>query len=331
MSRTVEGTGAPHYLGMKRSTRLSLIAGVAVFLTLVSGVSFAAWTASSTKGATASAGAVAVTTATTAGAASITTLGPHTYTAANQALTKPITVRNTGSVAATVDSIVIAPTGTLSGDKIDVTFWVPSGSSCSTPASAVSTTLSAGTVSLSSLNMSVAASTSAVLCVSTTFTGSMAADAGESITATFALSTRAGTNWSATDVLSAANRSFTQEIFQSTTPDAPSAIQCTNDTSDNSKIYLSWAAPSGFVTPNNGYEVYWNGTSIGTTTNTNVYVINHGTPGTNTLVTDGNGGNSTGNTGYLTVRAVTSDGTESADSVQIPIQKRQGNSGLACG
>ncbi|MGJ8720478.1 MAG: hypothetical protein ACSHW9_01415 [Salinibacterium amurskyense] len=312
MSRIAERMAAQGYRGMKRSTRVSIIAGVAVFLTLVSGVSFAAWTASSTKTATAATGAVALTTATTSGASTVSALGPHTYTATNQAVTKPITVRNTGSVEASVTSVTISRTGTLGGNQVAVKFWVGTSSACAATTPVVSSTLAGGTVSLSTLNITLPSTGSAILCASTTFTGSMTTQAGRTTTATFALNSSAGTNWNATDSLSAANRSFTQDIFQSTAPNAPTATQCANQSAYD-EIRISWTAPSGFSAPNGGYNVYYNGSFVANTSGTSM------------------GLSGSGASGNLTVRAVASDGTESVDSASIPVQPRFFGYGLACG
>ncbi|WP_341952914.1 hypothetical protein [Salinibacterium sp. TMP30] len=313
MSRRTQPSDTSKQRGMKRSTRMSMIAGVAVFLTLVSGVSFAAWTASSTKTATASAGAVAVTTATAAGAATITAFGPFTYTSSNQTVTKPITVRNTGTVEASVSTVAISRSGTLAGNQIAVKFWAGTSAACAATTPVVSSTLAGGTVSLATLNMTIAASGSATLCASTTFTGNMTTQAGRTTDATFAVNATAGTNWNATDSLAAASRTFTQNIFITTVPNAPTNAQCVNENNQN-VITISWSTPSGFVTPNGGYNVYWNGSFIANTS-------------TNSMGLQGSGVN-----GSLTVRAVASDGTESADSANIPIQPRTWwGSGLACG
>jgi archaellum component FlaF (FlaF/FlaG flagellin family) len=328
MSIHTQREAASDYRGMKRSTRISVIAGVAVFLTLVSGVSFAAWTASSTKTATASAGTIAVTTATSGGAATITALGPYTYTAANQTITKPITVRNTGSVAATLSQITITRSGTLAGDKVDLKFWVGSSSACAASSAVVSAKLSDASVSFTSQFLTIPASSSAILCASTTFNGSMTTEAGTTSTATFALRTAAGSNWVADDVLSSANRTFTQQIDKPSTP--PTAATCTPSNSNGEPITISWTAPAGFTV---GYRLYWNGSRLNETafTGTSVQVLNQAATAP-TLATDpsktGNGGS---NTGYLTVRAVASNGFESVDSAQIPITPRQGNAGIQCG
>ncbi|MGV8852216.1 MAG: hypothetical protein ACOH1M_06585 [Rhodoglobus sp.] len=311
MNRRTQHSNPAERRGMKRSTRISMIAGVTVFLTLVSGVSFAAWTASSTKNATATSGAVAVTTATAGGAATISALGPFTYTATNQTVTKPITVRNTGTVNASLKSIAITRSGTLDGNQIAVKFWVGTSTACAAATPVVSTTLSGGTVSLSSLNLIIAASGSAFLCASTTFTGSMATQAGKSTSVTFAVNTTAGTNWNAIDSLAAASRTFTQNITAA--PNAPTNTQCFNSSNEN-VITISWSAPSGFVTPNGGYNIYWNGSYLANTSNLSIGLQSSG-----------------GDTGNLTVRALASSGAESVDSANIPVEPRTSSgSGLAC-
>ncbi|MBH0008425.1 hypothetical protein [Salinibacterium sp. SWN1162] len=298
---------------MKSSTRISFIAGFVVFLSLVSGVSFAAWSASSTQTATASAGAVALTTATASGVSTISALGPHTYTASNQSLTKAITVRNTGTVEATVSTIAITRSGTLGGDQIAVKFWVGTNSSCAATTPVVSTTLAGGTVSLSTLNMKLASTGSAILCTSTTFTGSLVSQAGKTTTATFAVNSSAGTNWNATDVVAEAGRSFTQSVAVNSAPKAPSAIRC--ETHNNQKIAIvSWTAPTGFDSPNGGYKIYFNGVLNRTTTDTSVELAEHGV------------------NAEVTVRAVALDGSESVDSAAVAIvSTNKGNGGSVCG
>ncbi|MBH0053250.1 hypothetical protein I6E74_03590 [Salinibacterium sp. SWN139] len=312
MIRSGASASTVDYRGMKRSTRMSIIAGVAVFLTLVSGVSFAAWTASSAKTATATTGAVSLTTSTTAGAATITALGPYTYTATNGSVTKPITVRNTGSVEASITSVTITRSGTLAGNQVAVKFWVGTSSACAATTPVVSSTLNGGTVSLSTLNLTLASTGSAILCTSTTFTGSMTTQAGKTTTATFAVNSSAGTNWNTTDSTTAASRSFTQDIFESKAPNAPTATQCVNQNSYTA-ITISWSTPSGFTTPNGGYNVYYNGGFVANTSGNSM------------------GLSSSGATGDLTVRAVAADGTESVDSATIPVEPRFFNYGLSCG
>ncbi|MBH0116459.1 hypothetical protein I6E52_06325 [Salinibacterium sp. NG253] len=318
---------------MKRSTRMSIIAGVAVFLTLVSGISFAAWTASSAKTATATTGSVAVTTGTSAGASTFSTLGPSTYTASNQTVTKSIVVQNTGSVATSLKDLVIArsSTSTLTGSLVSLKLWVGSSTACATSTPIVSTTLSSGTVSLSGLPVSINPSSSAILCASTTFTGNMTADAGKSLTATLTVRTNAGTSWIATDSQTEAKRTITQSVFESTVPNAPTAISCENVENDKEYITLSWTTPSGFTAPNGGYNVYLDNVLIGNTTNTSTLISNRGNNSGNAIVTDTGNGASGGNSGNLTVRAVASNGSTSASSAAISLQPRNGNSGIACG
>lgn len=308
---------------------MSITAGVVIFLSLASSVSFAAWTASSSKSASVSTGAVAVSTATSAGLATISALGPFTYTSSNQSVTKPITVRNTGSADASVSSIVIISTGTLAASEITTKFWAGASSACAANTPVVTTTLTSGTVALSTLNLAIAASSSAILCVSTTFTGNMSVLAGLSITASFTVRTSASTNWVADDALPAVSRTFTQLIFKPVAPNAPTSIQCVDD-GDRNVITISWSTPSGFLLPNGGYSVYLDGVYLGNATSTSALVANRANTGTTAIMTNTDNSGNTGNTGNLTVRAVTLTGVESANSTAIPIQPRTGSSGISC-
>ncbi|GAA1207130.1 hypothetical protein [Rhodoglobus aureus] len=329
MSRRAERADAGERQGMKRSTRMSITAGIVIFLSLTSSIGFAAWTASSSKSATATAGAVAVSTATSGGLATIAALGPFTYTSTNQSVTKPVTVRNTGSVEASVSSIAITSIGTLAGSEITARFWAGTSSACAATTPTITTTLGSGTVSLSTLNLTIAASNSAVLCVSTTFTGNMTTLAGQSISSSFTVRTSASANWVADDLLPSASRTFTQLIFKPIAPNQPLNILCV-DNHDKSMITISWSTPSGFPVLNGGYNVYLEGVYLGNTTSASTLVSNRANTGTNAILTDQSNSASGGNTGNLTVRAVTLTGTESVDSAVIPIQPRSGNSGLSC-
>ncbi|EAR25734.1 hypothetical protein A20C1_07638 [marine actinobacterium PHSC20C1] len=315
--------------GMKRSVRVAITAGIVIFLSLVSSVSFAAWSASSSKSASAGAGSVSLTTSTSAGAPTITALGPHTYASINQPVAAPITVRNTGNVELAVSNVSISSSGTLAGSLVSLKFWAGTSSICAATTPVVTTTLDGGTASLSPLNMIIPASSSAILCAATAFTGNMATNAGQSASATLAIRAGSGTSWIANDSQSVANRTFTQQVFQAVAPNAPTNIQCVNE-DDKNLITISWSTPSGFTAPNGGYNVYFDGSYIGNTTSISTLVANRGNTGTNALTTyDGNNGNSA-NLGNLTVRAVSILGIESVDSTAVPVEPRNGQSGLSC-
>ena len=305
MIRTTERETPQGYRGMSRSTRLSVVAGVAVFLTLVSGVSFAAWTASSAKTVTATTGAVALSTATAGGAGTISALGPFTYTATNQTVTKPITVRNTGSVEASVTSITISRTGTLAGGLIAVKFWAGTSSACAATTPVVSSTLAGGTVSLSSLNMTLASTASATLCTSTTFTDSMSAQAGKTITATYAVNASAGTNWNTSDAAAIADRTFTQSIRALS---APSNMRCTTQPGwwgAWPEAVVSWSAPTAPAGTTLTYGVYFdNGTGP-----TLLRTIS----GTSTTIS----ADDISSSGSITVIAIASNSTQSSPSTAV--------------
>jgi hypothetical protein len=159
--------------------------------------------------------------------------------------------------------------------------------------------------------MTIAPSGSAFLCTSTTFIGSMATQAGTSTSVTFVVNTTAGTNWNASDSLTAASRTFTQDVVAA--PNAPTSTQCVN-VSTKDVILISWSTPSGFVTPNGGYNIYFNGGYVSKTSNNSIELQSSG-----------------GDTGNLTVRAVASSGAESVDSANIPIAPRTpSGKGLVC-
>jgi len=326
VNRPPRSTARRERTGMKRSTRMSIIAGVAVFLSLTSGVSFAAWTASSVKTATATAGNIALTTATTGGAATITALGPYTYSAGNLTVTKPITVRNTGNVVATLSSITITSTSSTTtaplAAAIATKFWVGTSSACAASSTSVSSTLSSATVSLTGLNMNLPAAGSAILCASTTFSGSLAAYAGKSVTSEFVLKSSAGTQWTATDVLPTASRSFTQSIQSVPQLAAPSNMSCSTSTTWGlwPQANVSWNAPTTPSGTSITYKLYYQSGSttslLGTTTNTAVTI-------TDSLVTS---------SGTLTVVATATGFTDSTSSGPISLTYVSGFfGGVRCG
>ncbi|QYH35313.1 hypothetical protein [Salinibacterium sp. M195] len=265
MSRSTSEHTARPYRGMKRSTRLTMVAGVAVFLTLVSGVSFAAWTASSLKTAAATAGAITVSTENSQGAATITALGPHTYDVSGGTKVAAISVNNTGTVPASVSTLAIARTGAIPGSQIAVKLWSQTTTPCSStsPSSAISSTLAGGTIDLQSLTMTVAASSFATLCASTTFTGDLTTYAGMSTTATFTLNTAASANWKATDSLPLASRSFTQSVKTLSQLPAPSITGCSTTYRSyfwwfgyRPQATIAWNAPTAPAGTAITYKVY---------------------------------------------------------------------------
>ncbi|MEV8253100.1 hypothetical protein AB0O95_03945 [Rhodoglobus sp. NPDC076762] len=323
MTNPTSRTVTRGYVGMRRSTRSAIIAGIAVFLTLVSGVSFAAWNTSSATSATAATGAVALTSATTSGGSTITALGSHTYTATNQTVTKPLTVRNTGTVDASILSVAISRTGTLAGDQVAVKLWVGKNATCAASNPVVSSTLAGGTISLSALNVNLAAGGSAIICASTSFTGSMTTQAGKTTTATFAINSSAGTNWIATDSMTPASRSFTQDVAAAPKLAAPTNMQCTTRSVYWGAWYesqISWTAPT-ISSGSLSYEVYFdNGTGptlLGTTSATSVTI-------TRALISGD---------GDITVRATLNASTQSAASTPVAVQLANGwySTGVACG
>lgn len=297
--------------GMGRSTRISVTAGVVIFLSLISTVSFAAWTTSATKTASVTSGSIAVSTANSSGTATIPSLGAVTYTSSNRTVTRPITVHNTGSVVASVASVAITRTGALPGADIAVKLWAGSNSACAVTSPVISTTLIEGTLPLNTLNMTIPPGGSALLCVSTTFTGDISKQAGKSATAIVVLRTSASTHWFADDSQSKANRTFTQLVYA---VNPPTNVRCEELKKD--KVDISWTTPASFTTPNNGYNIYFDG------------ILEESTAGTTIEIHDKN---KKGLSWLVTIRAVDSNGVESADSQAISIEPGNKDKGISCG
>jgi hypothetical protein len=213
MSRHNPHTHVNERRRLKRSTRISITAGIVVFLSLTSNIGFAAWTTVGTKTATATAGVLSVTTSST-----LTALTSEILEASYPTLTKPITVNNTGTVAATLSGIEIVrqASSTLAGDLITVKFWAGTNGVCGTVTDAATATLSNGNYSLSGLKITIPVSGAATLCASTTFNGdidSLRVQQSKSITAELKIKAVAkDTPWEAIDSESDANRQFTQTV-----------------------------------------------------------------------------------------------------------------------
>ncbi len=232
--RQPDGSPAVTRERMPRRLRNAAIGvGLTIFLALSATGVHAAWTASTSKSATASNSAVGLTSS------GISALGA-TYATQNQpAAVKLITLTNTGSTPLTISRVSVSDTNVLSG-VIRLALWQKPAGDCQTsaPTGAYTTLLDSGVKTLSGMP-TVAAGSSVHLCVITTFTGDPGTHAGQSTSPSLAFAGTVGANWSATHSAQA----FTQTV--SGVPN-PLNVTCTNRVVGGKNVVeISWSAVSG--------------------------------------------------------------------------------------
>ena len=183
-----------------RNTAIGL--GLTIFLALSATGVHAAWTASTSKSATATNGNVGLTSS------GISALGASYATQNQPAPVKLITLTNTGSTPLTISRVSVSDANALSG-VIRLALWEKPAGDCqaSPPVGAFSILLNAGVKNLSGMP-TVAAGMSVQLCAVTTFTGDRATYGGQSTAPALTFEGTVGTNWVALD----SARSFTQSV-----------------------------------------------------------------------------------------------------------------------
>jgi hypothetical protein len=215
-----------------RNTAIGL--GLTVFLALSATGVHAAWTASTSKSATATNGTIGLTTT---GVVSLSA----SYTTENEStIAKIITVANNGTTPLTVTSFEVTNADALSG-VIRLALWERPTTGCqpAPPATAYLTLLSNGVKTLSQTH-TMAAGSSVQLCTLTTFTGTLATFAGYSTSPTLTFIGTVGTSWSTADASAPTNRLFTQSVAGVRNPQN---VTCTNVTVDGKgAVDLSWSA-----------------------------------------------------------------------------------------
>ena len=184
-----------------RACRFFVGTGVAIALTvmlvLTSTASYAVWTASATKGATASPGTLGFVVS------GVSDLSGK-IKANSLSKTAVVSVQNTGSVPLTYTLAVTGAAAPLAS-RISMQVW-RRGADCATPSNSTTGTLASPPALPADASSSPAGGT-VVLCVRTTLTGAHANSVGLSVTPTVTITGNVGTTWS----VSAAN-SFTQSV-----------------------------------------------------------------------------------------------------------------------
>lgn len=221
----------------RRLRNTAIGVGLTIFLALSATGVHAAWTASTSKSATASNGTIGLTTT---GVVSLSA----SYTTENEStIAKIITVSNNGTTPLTVTSFQVTGADALSG-AIRLALWQRPTTGCEAtpPTSAYQTLLSDGVKSLTQTHTMVAGS-SVQLCTLTTFTGKLTSFAGYSTSPTLTFIGTVGTNWTTADSSSATNRLFTQSVAGVRNVQN---VTCNNVTiDDKGQIDLSWTAVPG--------------------------------------------------------------------------------------
>ena len=237
-----------------RSPRRMLTLAFALFLTLAgTSVAQASWTAPG----------VSAPATVTAGSLAVTQTGFDTlavvYDSSTLSVTKVVTVTNRGNIPAPYTLTLTAPATTLA-TGVDVQTWpVASAAACSETATSASPAGQHWTSSLTfagSGATALAVGTSAYFCVRSTITQAQRfALVGMSAVPTVTLTSSIG-SWA----IAASAVYATQTVANTLTPGAPVA----SATTDHGTT-LTWAPPADAVAIKT-YQVFRNGTLIGTTT-----------------------------------------------------------------
>ena len=236
-----------------RLPRFAIGAGLTAFFVLAgTGVASAVWTSTpSPISSTVSAGTVDVSYTGANGLNATYGSGALTDTA-------PVTVSNTGTVPANSYTIqIIAATATTLASNTTLSGWyVVTATDCNSaavmPIQSVSASLTAGL----SYSTSLAAGTSQIFCVRTSIPGSYVTDGSTSqprLTVSYATGSWTGSSF----------RTLTQTVKDSTAPSAPGAPAASGTTSSQTAITWSTATDNIGVS---SYQVFRNGTSVGTVT-----------------------------------------------------------------
>jgi hypothetical protein len=298
------GSAERHY--PRLLPRVAVTVALVVMLTLTSTVGFAAWNATVGKPATVTAGTVGISSSGFAGLA-------HTYTATSTTRIAPVAVSNTGTVPLTLSSAAIGATGALA-PGVTLALWKAPTTGCqaAVPSTGVfTTTLNVATAAIPASLAFAVPTTGLALCAATTLSGTVAALAGQSVSATITLTASVGTQWTATDASTA--RSLTQSVQGVL---APTTLTCATGPGYTlfirryDGVTLQWKASAGA----DGYRIYAAKPGgarqlVGSTTETRFDID----------------GSDLNQTGQITVTIVAmSGGTESAASSGVPVLSTSG-------
>ncbi|WP_168626653.1 hypothetical protein [Cryobacterium sp. BB307] len=230
----------------RRLRNTAIGVGLTIFLALSATGVHAAWTASTSKSATATNGTIGITSS------GIDGLGTS-YASQNQsAAAKLITLTNSGSTPLTISYATVTNEDPLGG-VIRLALWPKPAGACqsSPPTGAYTTFFTGGVKILSGMPSSVNPGTSVQLCAVTTFTGDPATYAGQSITPSLAFTGTVGTSWSA----AGSAQQFTQSVAG--VPN-PLNVKCTTVAiGDRKAIDITWEAAPATV---DGYVIVYRGT-----------------------------------------------------------------------
>lgn len=235
-------------------SRLALAVGTTVFLTLVGAAGASAlWTAPAT-----SVGKVSAT----AGTVAITQSGFESlavdYTNKALATAAPVTITNTGSVAAPY-SLTLGSTGStgLANGAVVRTWTVMSASDCTARSFVPKTATTSSWATIPVLTGTLTPGVSAIYCVSTSISGAQQGSlAAQSLTGTLSLSSSVGDHWSASTSATAV-----QKVIDTEAPSKPGKPAGSATTS--SQTTLAWAASTDNVAVVL-YEIYRNDVLVGT-------------------------------------------------------------------
>ncbi|WP_394771217.1 hypothetical protein [Lacisediminihabitans sp.] len=216
---------------LTRAGRLSLVAGLTVFLVLAgTGVATAAWTSAASVTGSVTA---ATTSLTIAGAPSLSTTYAFAGTASQSPnIVRTMVVANTGTAPLTYSLFVSGVAGNALAPLVTLTLWTTAATCSTTAGSGATTGTIAAPPTLPTGALSAAPGATYTLCASTSLNSTIAASQGLSVTPTLTITGTAGGSWSA----SASDATFTQSVYQ-INPVSPTCLRSGN------VVTLSWIAP----------------------------------------------------------------------------------------
>ncbi|MCJ1714655.1 hypothetical protein [Curtobacterium sp. VKM Ac-2922] len=226
--------------------RLRIALALVLSATFVVGGSSAAWALWTSSAGTTSSTTIGTLTAGISGTDAMTV----TFSDSVPAMTKPVTLTNTGTLAGTTTTTVstVAGSSAALAQTVDVVAWPVASTAACTTSAAVGTGSVTGTwASLPSMTSSLAAGASTVWCTRSTPRAS--APASSTANVVIGLSTSSG-SWRSATVTGG---------FSLTTPAAAAALTCT----DHSNNYVDVRWPDSSRPADTWYAAYVNGTMVG--------------------------------------------------------------------
>ncbi len=231
-------TTTPLARGTRRTPRIPIAVGIALFMSLAgTGVASAGWSTNQI-GATTTITSAA-TTMTVGGSGSLSTAYKFAGAASGSpTIIKAIAVANTGSTPLSYVLSLAGVAGNALAPSVGLTLWKSGGTTCgpTVPTTGTTTGTLAAPPALPTGTTTAAAGATFTLCAATRLLTTVAAAQGLSITPTISVTGFVG-NWTTSDP----DTAFTQSVYR--VPE-PASVTCTQGGGKgNPSIQIGWSAP----------------------------------------------------------------------------------------